>query len=87
MKFVVVHWIQTNETGVMEQQALRDTSMLTNFKKQGMVYHKEIGKKAQKGGWKAYMARMESVNGKSWPLKHNRIFFTSLAYPQNIISE
>lgn len=69
MKYVLVLWVETNETSVMEEHAVRDTNMLSNFGKRGMVYHKEIGKKAPKGGWKAYLAQVVSIHGKYLPIK------------------
>ena len=44
--------------------------MLSHFGERGMVYHKDIGKKAPKGGWKAYMAQVVSIHGKYLPLKY-----------------
>ena len=64
-KYVVVFWIETNE-----ENAVRDITMLSHFGKRGMVYHKDIGKKAPKGGWKAYMAQVVSIHGKYLPLKY-----------------
>jgi hypothetical protein len=37
----------------------------TNVKKKGMIYYRLPGeRKAPKGGWKAYIARVVSVHGK-----------------------
>lgn len=63
MKFVVVSWTETNETSVMEDSAVRDPAMLSDPKRVGMIYHKQIGKKAPAGGWKAYAGRVISVHG------------------------
>ena len=64
MKYVVVNWIETNETSVLEESCVRDVTMLTNPGKKGMIYYKEIGKKPRKGGLKAYLGRVVSVHGK-----------------------
>ena len=63
MKFVVVLWVETNETSVMGEDSVRDQSMLENPQRVGMILHKEIGRKAPKGGWKAYAGRVISVHG------------------------
>lgn len=64
MKYVLVHWSESNDTSIMEEHSVRDVSMLTNTSKEGMIYHKDVGKKAPKGGWKAYLGRVLSVHGK-----------------------
>ncbi len=63
MKYVFVYWTETNETSVMEDNSVRDETMLSNPKRVGMIYHKEIGKKPPKGGWKAFAGRVISVHG------------------------
>ena len=64
MKYVLVNWTVTNETSVLEESCVRDASMLSDPNKKGMIYFKEIGKKAPKAGWQAYPGRVVSVHGK-----------------------
>ena len=64
VRYVLVHWTVTNNTSIMEDDSIKDVSLLTNSSKEGMVYHKHMGKKAPKGGWKAYLGRVVSVHGK-----------------------
>ena len=64
MKYIVVNWIETNETSILEESCVCDITMLRNPGKKGMIYFKEIGKKPCKGGLKAYLGRVVSVHGK-----------------------
>ena len=80
MKYAVVYWIATNETSCFGRQLLLCSRCQhafkaliiqiqcinnTNPKKKGMIYYRLPGeKKAPKGGWKAYIARVVSVHGK-----------------------
>lgn len=59
VRYVLVHWTVTNNTSIMEDDSIKDVSLLTNSSKEGMVYHKHIGT-----CWKAYLGRVVSVHGK-----------------------
>jgi hypothetical protein len=65
MKYAVVYWIAAKKRVVLEDNCVRDASMLTNPEKKGLIYYRLPGeKKAPKGDWKAYIARVVSVHGK-----------------------
>ena len=62
--FVLVHWVETNQTSILDDSFLMDKTMLGDSDKVGMIKHGDLQKKAPKHGWKAYAARVLAVSGK-----------------------
>ena len=50
MKYVLIHWISTNETSILTSEFVRDKTMLDDPSKQGMVMFGQIGIKPAKFG-------------------------------------
>lgn len=64
MKFVLVHWIESNETSIISEEFVKDKSMLDDKHKKGMVMFGDAKAKAPKGGWKSYLAKVLASSGK-----------------------
>ena len=62
--WVLVHWIDSNQTSILNHSMVPDKSMLNDHTKVGMVEHGDPDKKMPKNGWKAYPAVVVAVNGK-----------------------
>ena len=61
---VLVHWVETNQTSILDEEMVVDKTMLRDPAKVGMVKHGDSSKKAPKHGWKAYPAKVLSASGK-----------------------
>ena len=64
MKFVLIHWVASNETSILTENFVRDKSMLDNPEKEGMVVFGDSHVKAPKSGWKSYLGRVLATSGK-----------------------
>ena len=65
MKYVLIHWISTNEISILTSEFVRDKTMLDDPSKQGMVMFGQIGIKPPKSGWKSYLGRVVATSGKN----------------------
>jgi hypothetical protein len=77
MKYAVVYWIATNETSCFGRQLdsrCQHSHKSGDERSKGMIYYRLPGeKKAPKGDWKDYIARVVSVHGKL-------LYYTILLY-------
>lgn len=64
MKYVLIHWTQTNETSILSEEFVKDKSMLQDPNKHGMVMFGDASAKPPKTGWKSYLARVIAASGK-----------------------
>ena len=63
MKYVLVHWVESNETSILSQDCVKDESMLTDPNKNGMVMFGDKKWKAPTSGWKSYLAKVLASSG------------------------
>ena len=63
MKYILVHWTATNETSILTDDFVRDKSMLTDSKKEGMIRFGKINTKEPKTGLKCYLGRVVFAHG------------------------
>ena len=64
MKYVLVHWTESNETSILGEECVKDKSMLKDTNKRGMVMFGDPSAKPPKTGWKLYLARVIAASGK-----------------------
>ena len=63
--WVLVHWVESNQTSIIDERMVEDKSLLDNPRKTGMVKYGDPKKKAPKHGWKAYLAKVVAKSCKS----------------------
>ncbi len=66
MKYVLIHWTESNETSILNEEFVKDKSMLNDPDKEGMVMFGDSAVKAPKTGWKSYLARVLAASGKQF---------------------
>ena len=65
MKYVLIHWISTNETSILTSEFVRNKTMLDDLSKQGMVMFGQTRIKPPKSGWKSYLGQVVATSGKN----------------------
>lgn len=63
MKYVLVHWNESNETSILSEECVKDKSMLKNPDKEGMVMFGDAKMKAPQNGWNSYLAKVLAASG------------------------
>ena len=63
--WALVHWLESNQTSILDETMVEDKSLLDNPRKTGMVKYGDPKQKAPKHGWKAYLAKVVAKSGMS----------------------
>jgi hypothetical protein len=63
-RYVVVHWVSDKQCSVTHESFVVDKKMLSDPDRIGLVKYADKGKKAPKGGWSSFPARVTYVTGK-----------------------